>query len=111
MNELLHLAERLIRANVAPDVARRYFDLKNQMMFRALAEPIARSQREKHEMKRTAERLQQEQPQDLASWVRFELMRIFTPFGHIPPAGDDPWAWAGRALKKAETEIRNEIGR
>jgi hypothetical protein len=60
MHELLLLSEHLIQANAHPDAARRYFDLKNQILFGALVEPISRCQRQDYEMNRILVTLQQE---------------------------------------------------
>jgi DNA repair exonuclease SbcCD ATPase subunit len=111
LNELLLLGERLIQTNATPDAARRYFDLKNQILFGSLAEPISRYQRENYEMNRTLATLQQEQPQNLTSWVRFELVRMFSPFGQVSLAGDDFCSWAATIVQKAETQTRVEIER
>jgi chromosome segregation ATPase len=62
-------------------------------------------------MKRTLETLQQEQPQNLTSWVRFELLRMFSPFGQVSSAGDDFCSWAATIVQKAETQTRVEIER
>jgi myosin heavy subunit len=110
-NELLAVAERLINANATPEVSHRYFELKNQILFGSLAEPIARYQKDNLEMRKTIDRLQQEQAQDLASWVRFEMLRVFSQFGQLPAGGDDLCTWAFRTVQKAEAQTRIEIQR
>jgi hypothetical protein len=110
-NEVLQLVERLIQANADPEVVHRYFERKNQIMYGTLASPIARYQRENHELKRKAESLQQEQPKDLISWVRLELLRIFSPFGNHPATGTDLCGWAVAVVKRAEAQTRIEIER
>jgi outer membrane murein-binding lipoprotein Lpp len=109
--DLLRRAEQLIQANADPDAVHRYARMKSQILFGSLAEPIARYQRENHQLAQTLERLQGDQPHDLASWVRFQLLGVFSPFGPLPSVGDDLCAWGAQIMRKAEAQVRVDIDR
>jgi hypothetical protein len=111
MDDLINAAETTIQKCADPAVVRRYFKMKNNILFGSLAPTIAAYQKENNRLTQRVQNLQAQRDKRLDDFVHSEIVEIFSKFGKEPSNEGSICIWAEKAFKQTEAELRIAIDR